>query len=607
MKLSLMSFTMLMDGVKKYLDADLLCRIIKESGLDEVDLMQMEFYIYGKDALSAALKKYNIRCGCLIMEAPFYTNYDGVGSEIKAALDMAKEIGTTSLMIVPGNTNEPDRMACEKLGRQGILDRTVECFQKAVELANTYGIQVMFENTPHDFKPLSSAVDCLYVLAQVPGLGFVFDTANFRVADTKNDELKSYELLKERIVRFHLKDVRIGDYPMGEKCVDGQALKLVMEGSGVIPMESLIQRSLADGFDGTYAIEYPAPSDTHGVGHISTVEANRRILEQMADGSRIQCPQVEFPGLEKKVSKIFFGTAIMPMMLDANAKYLLDLAYVYGINAYDCARGYGNAEVVLGQWIQERQNREDVVILTKCGNVSGDGTVCINRDVIRRELTESLERLQTSYIDIYLLHRDDPKTSAGEILETLNQAKSEGKIKVFGVSNWTHERIQEANDYAKIHGLEGFQVSSPNYGLARQVADPWGGGCVTISGPENVEAQNWYQREQMPVIAYSSLGRGFFSGKFKSFKYEGARVVLDSVAQKGYLSEDNMERLQKAEEIAEIQNLKVPQIAMQYVLNSPMRMFAIASMTKFERIYENVQAACIPMKQEVWDKLHFVN
>lgn len=602
-----MSFTMLMDGVKKYIDADVLCRIIKESGLDEVDLMQMEFRIYGKDALSAALKKYNIRCGCLIMEAPFYTNPDGVETAVRTALELAKEIGTSNLMIVPGNTDAPDRMTCERLGRQGILDQTVECFRKAVELANPYGIQVMFENTPHYFKPLSSALDCMYVLEQIPDLGFVFDTANFRVADTKNDELKSYELLKERIVRFHLKDVRIGNYPKGEVCVGGQIMKLVMEGSGMIPIESLIQRSLADGFGGTYAIEYAAPSDTHGVGHISTVEANRRILEQMADGTRIQCPQVEFPGLVKKVSKIFFGTAIMPMMLDANAKYLLDLAYVYGINAYDCARGYGNAEVVLGQWMQERQNREDVVILTKCGNVSGDGTVCVNRDVIRRELAESLERLQTSYIDIYLLHRDDPKTSVGEILETLNQAKSEGKIKVFGVSNWTHERIQEANDYADTHGIEGFQVSSPNYGLTRQVADPWGGGCVTISGPENDEAQGWYQRNQIPVIAYSSLGRGFFSGKFKSFDYEGARAVLDPVAQKGYLSEDNMKRLQKAEEIAEIQDLKVPQIAMQYALGSSMNIFAIASMTKFERIYENVQAACIPMKQEEWDKLHFVN
>lgn len=603
MRLSLMSFTMVMDGVKKYVDADLLCRIIKESGLDEVDLMQMEFHIYGKAALSAALKKYNIRCGCLIMEAPFYTNPDGVETAVRAALELAREIGTSNLMIVPGNTDAPDRMICERLGRQGILDQTVECFRKAVKLANPYGIQVIFENTPHDFKPLSSAVDCLYVLEQVPGLGFVFDTANFRVSDVNNDEMKSYELLKERIVRFHLKDVRIGDYPMGEKCVDGQALKLVMEGSGVIPIESLLQRSLADGFCGTYAIEYPAPSDTHGVGHISTVEANRRILEQMANGTRIQCPQVEFPGLEKKVSKIFFGTAIMPMMLDANAKYLLDLAYVYGINAYDCARGYGNAEVVLGQWMQERQNREDVVILTKCGNVSGDGTVCVNRDVIRRELAESLERLQTSYIDIYLLHRDDPKTSVGEILETLNHAKSEGRIKVFGVSNWTHERIQEANDYAKNHGLEGFQVSSPNYGLARQVADPWGGGCVTISGSENVEARNWYQREQMPVIAYSSLGRGFFGGKFISFDYEGARAVLDPVAQKGYLSEDNMERLRKAEEIAATQGCTVPQIAMQYVLNSSMRIFAIASMTKFNRIYENVQAACKIMKKEDYDSL----
>ena len=65
MKLSLMTFSMLFDGVKKIHDADLLCRIVKESGLDEVDMMQVEFRIYGREVLLAAMKKYEVRCGCL--------------------------------------------------------------------------------------------------------------------------------------------------------------------------------------------------------------------------------------------------------------------------------------------------------------------------------------------------------------------------------------------------------------------------------------------------------------------------------------------------------------------------------------------------------------
>ena len=85
--------------------------------------------------------------------------------------------------------------------------------------------------------------------------------------------------------------------------------------------------------------------------------------------------------------------------------------------------------------------------------------------------------MRTDYIDIYLLHRDDPAVPASEIVEIFNAMHREGKIGAFGGSNWTHERIQEANAYAKDHGLIPFTVSSPNFGLADQIADPWGGGC----------------------------------------------------------------------------------------------------------------------------------
>ena len=227
------------------------------------------------------------------------------------------------------------------------------------------------------------------------------------------------------------------------------------------------------------------------------------------------------PGVCLPVSRIFFGTAIKPMLEGKSADEVLDAALSAGINAFDCARGYGQAERVLGSWIARRGCRERVVVLTKCGNVGLLGRVHVNGAVIHRELKQSLKELQTGYVDIYLLHRDDPKTPVGEFVETLNEAKTQGLIRCFGVSNWTHERIQKANEYAAQHGLEGFSVSSPNFGLARQVADPWGGACVTVSGPENAAARAWYAEQNMPVLAYSSLGRGFFSGRFLG----GRRII----------------------------------------------------------------------------------
>lgn len=141
--------------------------------------------------------------------------------------------------------------------------------------------------------------------------------------------------------------------------------------------------------------------------------------------------KADFLPLGRPVSKLFFGTATRSLIMGdyENSMALLDYAAASGINAFDCARGYGNAEAVLGRWMQERHNRSEVVILTKCGNVSPDGTVKVNREVIEKELAESLHTLQTDYIDIYLLHRDDPDTPLPEILETLNRAEKKEKLK----------------------------------------------------------------------------------------------------------------------------------------------------------------------------------
>ena len=300
-------------------------------------------------------------------------------------------------------------------------------------------------------------------------------------------------------------------------------------------------------------------------------------------------------GLAQPVSRLFFGTAAPPVMTDEEcASDLLDSVLAAGINAFDCARSYGRAENALGRWLETRGCRDRVIVLSKCGDIR-DGKVQVNRQVIAEQLQQSLDALRTDRIDIFLLHRDDPNTSVEEFVDALNEARDVGKITVFGVSNWTLPRIQAANAYAEAHGLAGFSVSSPNYGLARQMRDLWGGGCVTISGPEHQEARAWYMESRMPVIAYSSLGRGFFSGRFRADDMDGARRVLDTFAQKGYLYPENMQRLRRAEELAERDGITVPEIAMRYVFGSGMNLFAVVSTRSPERLQMNIRAAAHPL------------
>ena len=151
-----------------------------------------------------------------------------------------------------------------------------------------------------------------------------------------------------------------------------------------------------------------------------------------------------------------------------------------GVNAFDTARVYALSEKSLGDWVYQRGLREQVVLLSKCGHPSVSGEKRINEQEIRRDFAESSQYLKTDFIDIYLLHRDDPEIEAGVAVEILNALYAEGKIGAFGGSNWTHQRIEEANEYAYKHSLVPFSVSSPNFGLADQICDLWGGGCLSI-------------------------------------------------------------------------------------------------------------------------------
>lgn len=303
------------------------------------------------------------------------------------------------------------------------------------------------------------------------------------------------------------------------------------------------------------------------------------------------------PGIRLPVSRIVLGTATEPLLSGGNADRLLDSAVEKGINAFDCARSYGLAEQVLGDWMKRRGVRQQVVVLSKCGDIR-NGVVKVNAAVIQDQLEQSLNALRTDTIDLYLLHRDDPETPVGEMVEALDAAKRAGKITLAGVSNWTVERIRKANRYAQEHHLSGFEVSSVNWGLARQMRDLWGGGCVTIAGPEHREDRAWYAKCGMPVIAYSSLGRGFFSGKFRSDDPKGAEETLDAYARKGYLYPENLNRLSRAESLASRSGESVPEIAMRYVFSSDMNVFAVVSTTRPERLDSSIRAAARPLSPE---------
>lgn len=301
---------------------------------------------------------------------------------------------------------------------------------------------------------------------------------------------------------------------------------------------------------------------------------------------------------------IVYGCATEPMLQGRDCDDMLDYVHSLGINTFDTAEIYGKSEVVLGKWLK-KQKREEIVILTKgCHPHERDR---VTPEDLRYDIVQSLERLGTEYIDLYALHRDDLNVPVGPVMEVLHEFCENGCIREIGVSNWSHQRIAEANEYAGKHGLHTFSFSSPNYGLAEQVRDPWGGsaGALSISGRDNAEARKWYNANHMSVFAYSSLGRGFLSGKIKSrdTKAEVA-AVLDKFAMKGYYSEENMKCLARVEEKAGEYGCSVSEIAIAWLLNQEeFPVFPILSTTRKENLHRNMGALNIKLSREEVDWL----
>ena len=310
-------------------------------------------------------------------------------------------------------------------------------------------------------------------------------------------------------------------------------------------------------------------------------------------------------GLDKAVSRILQGTSPQgpPDLLEriSGPGYMLDLfdhCRELGITTFDTGHVYmgGNAERLLGEWMATRDCRDDTVILTKGAHHNSDRKRVRPFD-IASDLHDSLARLRTDHIDIYLLHRDDPSVPVGPIIDSLNEHKDAGRIKVFGASNWTYQRIAEANAYAESNGLASFKISSPNFTLAVESEPPWAD-CISLSGDQGVDARNWYAERAMPLFFWSSMAQGFFSGRFNRESYEAYKSQLPEPCDRAYCNDENFERLTRVEQLARQKGLSVPQVALAFTLCQQLDLYTIICVLTHAEAEANLAALDVELTPE---------
>lgn len=295
-------------------------------------------------------------------------------------------------------------------------------------------------------------------------------------------------------------------------------------------------------------------------------------------------------GVTKPISRLVQGSVMLNLKEPEKNNALLSGVYDLGCTTFDTAHGYGdgNSERMLGKWIAATGLRDKIVIITKGAHPNAERNRVTPFD-ITADLHDSLARMKTDYIDLYLLHRDDPKVPVGPIVEVLNEHQRAGKIRAFGGSNWTTERLAEANAWAKAHGLTGFAASSPNFSLADQFREPWRD-CVTVSGPKNAPVREWYRKTKMPLFVWSSLAGGFFSGRFSRECQGSPDFYFDKLCRECYCTEDNFKRLDRVKRLADERCLSIPQIALAWVLNQPLNLFALVGCASADEFKVNASA-----------------
>ncbi len=268
--------------------------------------------------------------------------------------------------------------------------------------------------------------------------------------------------------------------------------------------------------------------------------------------------RVEFQ--DKELSRLIMG--VDNQVSSPHCQAVFDQYFELGGNAFDTAYGYGEVKSrLLGRWLRSRALREDIVLIAK-----GAHTPNCNPESVVSQLEEQLEWLGTDYADIYMLHRDNPEIPVSEFMDVLNEQVQAGRIQSFGGSNWSLERIAEANAYAEKQGLQRMSIASNNLSLAVMQEPVWAG-CIHVHDDASLK---WLEEQQITLLPWSSQARGFFlPERAHPEKREDASLV------RSWYSAENFERQKRAIELAATHGVDPINISLAWVLGQHFPVYAL--------------------------------
>jgi len=293
----------------------------------------------------------------------------------------------------------------------------------------------------------------------------------------------------------------------------------------------------------------------------------------------------------RKSSRILLGTAYFGDGISKeNAFLMMDKFRETGGTHIDTARLYadGRAEEIVGEWVSSR-NANEMIVSTKGGYYEADlgEKPRLNETEVCKDLEKSLKALKCDTIGFYWLHKDDEEKPVEYIIDMMNRFVTSGKIIRFGASNWTSARIKAANEYAEKNGLLGFSASQIRFNPAYCLGERSG-----LVGMDSDEFE-FYKKNNLPVVAYSSQAKGFFSKMA-----EHGENALSEKAKKRYLCEENINRLEVLKRLSEKYNASVASIICGAFSSFELpEVFPVIGGSRIEQIVDSLNGADVKIEK----------
>jgi aryl-alcohol dehydrogenase-like predicted oxidoreductase len=261
-----------------------------------------------------------------------------------------------------------------------------------------------------------------------------------------------------------------------------------------------------------------------------------------------------------------------------NAKAMVEKSLSAGINFFDTADGYssGQAETMLGELLGAK--RQEVVLATKVGFRTGDAITQagLSRRHILASCDASLKRLNTDYVDLYIVHKEDPFTPLEETLGALNDLVRAGKVRYLGFSNWAAWKAASALQMQKANGWAEFTSGQMYYSLVGRDVEH--------------DVVPFMRHAGLTMNVWSPLSGGFLSGKYTRENLKDDDNRLSGADFLPIDKESGFKVIERIREIAKAHEASVAQVALAWLLSKPVVSSIIVGASKLHQLEDNLRA-----------------